>query len=73
MKRTFELLLSLIQKRRLFIEGQTGRPLLKKDVKSSPVKKIKLAKKKDIPGIVDHPAWRAMLLSGDAFFAERAV
>lgn len=70
MKRSFELLLSLISKRRIFIEVQTGRPLLKEEVKSSPVKIIKLAHKRDIPNIVDHPAWYAMLSSGDAFFAE---
>jgi len=72
MKRTFELMVTLISTRKLFFEifenGQQGRLLLKEDVKSSPAKKMRLAKKRDIPDIIDSPAWFEMLSSGRAFF-----
>lgn len=72
MKRTFALLLSLIQHGKLYIEDQTERPLLEEDLESSPAP-YRPATKHDIPQIVVSPAWYEMLSSGRAFFAESVV
>lgn len=72
MKKTFELLLSLIKRGKIYIEDQTERPLLIEDLESSPAQ-YRPATKHDIPNIVISPAWYEMLASGRAFFAESAA
>lgn len=68
MRRDINLMMSLIRGKKLCIEEETKRPLLKEDLPFS--LSYRRANAHDIKFFVESPVWDELLLSGRAFFAE---